>query len=76
MEKCKEGCWTEPKVLITNESPVGFEQWCEQIVCEKYNVTLPDNTIINIRIYMDFQGVFDYGSYTQLLKDIYTKANG
>lgn len=76
MEKCEEGCWTEPKVLITNESPVGFETWCEQITCEKYNVTLPDNTIINIRMYMDFQGVFDYGSYTKLLEDIYTKANG
>ena len=76
MEKCDEGCWTEPKVLITNESPVGFEDWCKKITCEKYVVTLPDTTNINIRMYMDFQGVFDYGSYTNYLLNRYKEIYG
>ena len=43
-------------------------------VFKKRDPNKPTN--INIRMYMDFQGVFDYGSYTNYLLNRYKEIYG
>ena len=67
--------WFEATIIESSEHPTGFMEWTEGITQYKYNVKLPDNCIVNVRSYIDLNGTFDNGSYTNMLvnryKDIY-----
>lgn len=75
-ELCNYDDWFTATIIESPEHPVGFMEWTEDIVQYKYNVRLPDNSIINVRSYIDLNGTFDNGSYTNMLVNRYKDING
>lgn len=45
--------------------PTGFETWANKMTQYKYEMTLADGTIMDASLFIDHQGVFDNGKYTQ-----------
>ena len=75
MEECNDETWFKAIVLDLPDNPAGFMEWTEGITQKKYKLFLPDNTYIGARMFMDYQGVFDSGSYTQFLINKYKEIN-
>ena len=55
----------ERKLVSDQPFPNGFEAWADQITQYKYELQLPDNTRMDAHLFIDHQGVFDDGKYTQ-----------
>ena len=73
MEKCNDEPWFVATVLDLPGSPLGFMTWTEGITQKKYKIYLPDNSIIGAKMFIDHQGVFDDGAYTQFLLNRYNE---
>ena len=50
-----------------------FLPWTEGITQKKYKLYLPDNSIIGAKMFIDHQGVFNDGAYTQFLLNRYNE---
>ena len=75
MEECNDEPWFVATVLDLPGSPLGFMTWTEGITQKKYKLYLPDNSIIGAKMFIDHQGVFDDGAYTQFLLNRYNEIN-
>jgi len=75
-ELCKYNDWFEATVLEDPDQPVGFQDWAANITQYKYSIILPDKSRINVRSYIDMNGTFDNGSYTNMLVNRYKDING
>ena len=73
MEKCNDEPWFVATVLDLPGSPLGFMTWTEGITQKKYKIYLPDNSIIGAKMFIDHQGVFNDGAYTQFLLNRYNE---
>jgi hypothetical protein len=62
-----------PEIIFTDQQPVGFEAWTEDIKYDKFEVILPDNSTTDGRVWMNHQGTFDSGSYTTFLVNRYNE---
>jgi hypothetical protein len=77
MNECKYDDWFTAKVLEDPAQPAGFQDWAADITQYKYYVILPDGeNKINVRMYIDMNGTFDNGSYTNMLVNRYKDLNG
>jgi hypothetical protein len=77
-EECNEidKPWFTPIILLDPNQPVGFETWSQGIKQYKYNVILPDNSKINVKMFIDMNGTFNEGAFTNMLVNRYKDING
>lgn len=47
--------------------PAGFQTWADKMTQWKYIMTLGDGTTVDASLFIDHQGVFDNGKYTQYM---------
>ena len=73
MEECNDEPWFVATVLDIPGSPLEFLPWTEGITQKKYKLYLPDNSIIGAKMFIDHQGVFNDGAYTQFLLNRYNE---
>lgn len=71
--KLEQYCDFDIEVIYNDEQPVGFEDWSKTITKDKCRVTLPDNTSVDIRMYLDLNGVFDNNAFTNFLLNRYNE---
>lgn len=55
----------EASLVSDQPFPAGFETWANKMTQYKYVMTLADKTVMDARLFIDHQGRFDNGSYTQ-----------
>lgn len=72
--KLEQYCDFDIEVIYNDEQPVGFEDWSKTITKDKCRVTLPDNTSIDIRMYIDLNGVFKNNDFTNFLVNRYNES--
>lgn len=65
--KLETECNFDIEVIYNGQQPSGFEDWSQTLTYEKCRVTLPDNTSIDIRMYIDLNGNFDNNAFTNFL---------
>ena len=65
--KLEQYCDFDIEVIYNDEQPIGFEDWSKLITYDKCRVTLPDDTSIDIRMYIDLNGVFKSNDFTNFL---------
>ena len=68
-------CDFDKSVLVDDQQPTGFQEWCENITHNKCRFTLPDNTSYDIKMFVDMSGNFNSGSYTTFLENRYNEIN-
>ena len=71
--KLEQCCDFNIEVIYNDQQPIGFEDWSQLITKDKCRVTLPDNTSIDIRMYIDLNGVFDNNDFTNFLLNRYNE---
>ena len=71
--KLEQCCDFNIEVIYNSQQPIGFEDWSKTITKDKCRVTLPDNTSIDIRMYIDLNGVFDNNDFTNFLVNRYNE---
>ena len=71
--KLEQCCDFNIEVVYNDQQPIGFEDWSQLITKDKCRVTLPDNTSIDIRMYLDLNGVFDNNAFTNFLVNRYNE---
>jgi len=71
--KLEQDCCFDIEVIYNDQQPIGFEDWSKLITYKKCRITLPDNTSIDIRMYIDLNGVFDNNAFTNFLVNRYNK---
>ena len=71
--KLEQCCDFDIEVIYNNQQLIGFEDWSQLITKDKCKVTLPDNTSIDIRMYIDLNGVFDNNAFTNFLLNRYNE---
>ena len=71
--KLEQCCDFNIEVIYNDQQPIGFEDWSQLITKDKCRVTLPDNTSIDIRMYLDLNGVFDNNAFTNFLLNRYNE---
>lgn len=69
--KLEQCCDFDIEVIYNDQQPIGFEDWSQTLIYEKCRVTLPDNTSIDIRMYIDLNGRFDNYAFTNFLVNYY-----
>ena len=65
--KLEQCCDFNIEVIYNSQQPEGFEDWSQLINKDKCRVTLPGNTSIDIRMYIDLNGVFNNYDFTNFL---------
>ena len=71
--RLEQFCEFDIEVIYNDQQPIGFEDWSKTITKDKCRVTLPDNTSIDIRMYLDLNGVFDNNAFTNFLLNRYNE---
>lgn len=71
--KLEQYCDFDIEVIYNDEQPVGFEDWSKTITKNKCRVTLPDSTSIDIKMYIDLNGVFKNNDFTNYLVNRYNE---
>jgi len=71
--KLEQYCDFDIEVIYNDQQPIGFKDWSELITKDKCRVTLPDNTSIDIRMYIDLNGRFDNNAFTNFLLNRYNE---
>lgn len=71
--KLETDCCFDIEVIYNDQQPIGFQDWSQLIKYCKCRVTLPDNTSIDIRMYIDLNGVFDNNAFTNFLLNRYSE---
>lgn len=69
-EEIPASCFS-PTILESVTDPIGFKVWTEKICYEKFQVFLPNDMIVDIRTWLNFNRDFNSGSYTQFLLNRY-----
>jgi len=69
--KLEQCCDFDMEVIYNNQQPIGFEDWSKTITRDKCRVTLPDDTSVDIRMYIDLNGVFNNYDFTNFLVNRY-----
>lgn len=65
--KLEQDCDFNIEVIYNDQQPIGFEDWSKLLIQNKCRVTLPDKTSIDIRMYIDLNGVFNNYDFTNFL---------
>lgn len=65
--KLEQCCNFNIEVVYNNQQPIGFENWSKTITKDKCRVTLPDNTSIDIRMFIDVNDRFNNYDFTNFL---------
>ena len=71
--KLETDCCFNIEIIYNDQQPVGFEDWSKTITKDKCRITLPDNTSIDIRMYIDLNGVFNNYDFTNFLVNRYNE---
>jgi hypothetical protein len=71
--KLETECCFPIEVIYNDQQPIGFENWSQLITYEKCRVTLPDKSSIDIRMYIDLNGVFNNYDFTNFLLNRYNE---
>lgn len=71
--KLEQCCDFNIEVIYNDQQPIGFEDWSKQLVKDKCRVTLPDNTSVDIKMYIDLNGVFKNNDFTNYLVNRYNE---
>ena len=71
--KLEQCCDFNIEVIYNDQQPIGFEDWSQLITKDKCKVTLPDNTSIDIKMFIDLNGVFDNNDFTNFLLNRYNE---
>lgn len=71
--KLEQYCDFNIEVIYNDQQPIGFKDWSELITKDKCRITLPDNTSIDIRMYIDLNGVFNNYDFTNFLVNRYNE---
>ena len=69
--KLEQDCDFNIEIIYNDQQPIGFEVWSKTIVQDKCRVTLPDNTSVDIKMYIDLNGRFDNTLFTNFLVNRY-----
>ena len=64
LEPC---CDFNIEVIYNDQQPIGFEDWSQLITKDKCKVTLPDNTSIDIKMFIDINNRFKNNDFTNYL---------
>lgn len=65
--KLETECCFDIEVIYNDQQPIGFEEWSQLLTYNKCRVTLPDNTSIDIRMYIDINDKFNNYDFTNFL---------
>ena len=65
--KLEQDCCFNIEIIYNDQQPIGFEDWSQLINKDKCRVTLPDNTSIDIRMYIDINDRFKNNDFTNFL---------
>ena len=65
--KLEQCCDFNIEVIYNSQQPIGFEDWSKTITKDKCRVTLPDNTSIDIKIFIDINDRFKNNDFTNYL---------
>ena len=65
--KLEQCCDFNIEVIYNSQQPIGFEDWSKTITKDKCRVTLPDNTSIDIRMFIDINDRFNNINFTNFL---------
>jgi len=68
-------CDFEKPILVDDQQPKGFRQWCEDITHDNCKVILPDNSSYDIRMFVDLNNNFNPGNYTNFLENRFKELN-
>ena len=65
--KLEQCCDFNIEVIYNDQQPIGFEDWSQLINKDKCRVTLPDNTSIDIKMFIDINNRFKNNDFTNYL---------
>ena len=65
--KLEQCCDFNIEVIYNDQQPEGFEDWSQLITKDKCRVTLPDNTSIDIKMFIDINNRFKNNDFTNYL---------
>ena len=65
--KLEQCCDFDIEVIYNDQQPIGFKDWSQLITYNKCRAFLPDNSSIDIRMYIDLNGVFNNYDFTNFL---------
>ena len=65
--KLEQCCDFDIEVIYNSQQPEGFEDWSQLITKDKCKVTLPDNTSIDIKMFIDINNRFKNNDFTNYL---------
>jgi hypothetical protein len=68
-------CDFEKTILVDDQQPEGFQEWCEDITHDNCKVILPDNSSYDIRMFVDLNNNFNPGNYTNFLENRFKELN-
>lgn len=69
--RLEQFCEFDIEVIYNDQQPIGFEDWSKTITKDKCRVTLPDNTSIDIRMFIDINDRFNNINFTNFLLNIF-----
>ena len=65
--KLEQCCDFDIEVIYNSQQPEGFEDWSRLITKDKCKVTLPDNTSIDIKMFIDINNRFKNNDFTNYI---------
>ena len=65
--KLEQCCDFDIEVIYNDQQPEGFEDWSKTITKDKCKVTLPDNTSIDIKMFIDINNRFKNNDFTNYI---------
>ena len=65
--KLEQDCCFNIEVIYNDQQPIEFEDWSKLLTYDKCRVTLPDNTSIDIRMFIDINDRFNNINFTNFL---------
>ena len=71
--KLEQCCDFDIEVIYNSQQPEGFEDWSQLITKDKCRVTLPDNTSIDIKMFIDINNRFKNNDFTNFLLNRYNE---
>ena len=71
--KLEQCCDFDIEVIYNSQQPEGFEDWSRLITKDKCKVTLPDNTSIDIKMFIDINNRFKNNDFTNFLVNRYNE---
>ena len=71
--KLEQCCDFNIEVIYNDQQPKGFKDWSQLITKDKCRVTLPDNTLIDIKMFIDINDRFKNNDFTNFLLNRYNE---